>query len=135
MKKAYLNRVSETEEQTLGYFSLYDGLEKVFDSVTLELPWKANMRNISCVPKGVYKVVPRYSPKYKNHFILEDVRDRKYILIHSGNFNTDTRGCILLGNRFAQINADSLLDIAASRRTLDELLETCQGDGFELTIS
>jgi len=133
--RAYLNRVSEKEGQTLGYFTLYDGLEKLFDCVTLELPWLANTTNVSCIPKGVYKVMPRYSPKYKNHFILEDVRDRKYILIHSGNFNTDTRGCILLGNRFAQINDDSLLDIAASRRTLDELLETCQGSGFELIIS
>jgi hypothetical protein len=133
--RAYLNRVDESNEQTLGYLTLYDGLEKVFECVTLELPWKANMRNVSCVPKGVYKVVPRKSPKYKNHFILEDVPNRKFILIHQGNYNTDTRGCILVGSRFGKINNDTLLDIAASRRTLLELLETTKGNGFELIIS
>lgn len=133
--RAYLNRVNESDKQTLGYLTLYDGLEKVFECVTLELPWLANMRNVSCIPKGVYKVVPRTSPKYKNHFILENVPNRKFILIHQGNFNTDTRGCILVGSRFAKINNDSLLDIAASRRTLFELLETSKGNGFELIIS
>lgn len=133
--RAYLNRVNESDKQTLGYLTLYDGLEKVFECVTLELPWLANMRNVSCIPKGVYKVVPRTSPKYKNHFILENVPNRKFILIHQGNFNTDTRGCILIGSRFAKINNDSLLDIAASRRTLLELLETTKGKGFELIIS
>lgn len=133
--RAYLNRVNESDKQTLGYLTLYDGLEKVFECVTLELPWVANMQNVSCIPKGVYKVVPRCSPKYKNHFILEDVPNRKYILIHTGNYNTHTKGCILVGDRFAQINDDSLLDIAASRRTLDELLDTTKGHGFELTIS
>ena len=135
MLKAYLNSLDEGIDQTLGYLTLWDGLDKVFECVTLELPYEDNMTNISCVPKGVYKVSPRHSDKYKKHFILDDVPNRRYILIHQGNYNTDTRGCILLGNRFAQINADSLLDIAASRRTLDELLETCQGNGFELIIS
>jgi len=134
MLKAYLNRLDEGIDQTLGYLTLWDGLEKVFECVTLELPYEDNMTNISCVPKGVYKVSPRYSDKYKKHFILDDVPNRRYILIHHGNYNTDTRGCILIGSRFAQINGDSLLDIAASRRTLNELLETTNGEGFKLTI-
>ncbi len=94
--KAYLNRVNESDKQTLGYLTLYDGLEKVFDCVTLELPWVANMQNVSCIPKGVYKVVPRCSPKYKNHFILEDVPNRKYILIHTGTIIPTQKGVFLL---------------------------------------
>ena len=133
--KAYLNRVNESDKQTLGYLTLYDGLEKVFECVTLELPWVANMKNVSCIPKGVYKVVPRCSPKYKNHFILEDVPNRSTILIHQGNFYTNTEGCILVGSRFGQINNDSLLDITASRRTLSKLLAVTEERGFELTIS
>lgn len=133
--RAYLNRISETEDQTLGCLTLYDGLDKIFECVTLELPWVANMRNVSSIPKGVYKVLPRQSDKYKKHFILEYVYNRRFILIHHGNYNTDTRGCILVGDRYAQINDDSLLDITASRRTLNELLEATKGEGFELTIS
>lgn len=134
MLKGYLYRLDEGTEQTLGCLTLWDGLEKVFECVTLELPYEDNMTNISCVPKGTYDVEPRYSDKYKNHFILDDVPNRRYILIHYGNYNTDTRGCILVGSGFAQINADSLLDITASRRTLSNLLDSANGNGFKLTI-
>jgi hypothetical protein len=132
--RASLIRLDEGIEQTLGHLTLYDGLEKVFECVTLELPYEENLTNISCVNKGVYEVTHRYSEKYKNHLILNDVPNRRYILIHYGNYNTDTEGCILVGSRFAQINQDSLLDITSSRRTLSELLETTNGEGFKLTI-
>ena len=134
MMKAYLIRLDEGIEQTLGHFTLYDGLEKVFECVTLELPYEENLTNISCVNKGVYEVTHRYSEKYKNHLILNDVPNRRYILIHYGNYNSDTEGCILVGSRFAQINKDSLLDITSSRRTLSELLGATNGKGFKLTI-
>ena len=132
--KAYLIRLDEGIEQTLGHLTLYDGLEKVFECVTLELPYEENLTNISCVNKGVYEVTHRYSEKYKNHLILNDVPNRRYILIHYGNYNSDTEGCILVGSRFAQINKDSLLDITSSRRTLSELLGATNGKGFKLTI-
>jgi hypothetical protein len=134
MYRAVLARLDQGMEQTLGRFTLFKGLDRVFDCVTLELPWEENYTNISCVPIGVYKVSPRYSEKYKNHYILEDVPNRRYILIHHGNFNADTRGCILLGSSFAQINGDAFLDITASRRTISELLSITNGKGFELTI-
>ena len=132
--RASLIRLDEGIEQTLGHLTLYDGLEKVFECVTLELAYEDNLTSISCVNKGDYDVTHRYSEKYKNHLILNDVPNRRYILIHYGNYNTDTKGCILVGSRFAQINADSLLDITASRRTLSELLEATNGEGFKLTI-
>ena len=133
--KAFLNRLTKDKNQTLGRFTLYDGLEEVFSCVTLELPDKGNINSISSIPIGTYKVIHRRSKKYKNHLILLDVPNRRYILIHSGNFYTDTRGCILVGSRFGEINQDSLLDITASKRTLSRLLETTDEGGFELTIS
>lgn len=133
--KAFLNRLTKNEKQTLGRFTLYDGLEEVFSCVTLELPDKGNRNSISSIPIGTYKVIHRRSKKYNNHLILLDVPNRRYILIHSGNFYTDTRGCILVGSRFGEINQDSLLDITASKRTLSRLLETTDEGGFELTIS
>lgn len=64
---------------------------------TLELPWLNNQRRISCIPKGVYKVVPRSSPKYKEHLYVTNVPGRDLILIHPGNKAQDTNGCILPG--------------------------------------
>jgi|TARA_B110000977_G_C11052861_1_gene482961 hypothetical protein len=135
MIKGYLTRLIDDGNQTLGVLTLFDGLDKIFECKTLELPWKDNKTNVSCVPKSVYKVLHRTSEKYKKHFILQDVRDRRYILIHQGNFNTDTRGCILVGSSFRQVNNDSLLDITSSKRTLSQLLEATEGEVFELTIT
>ena len=133
LKKAVIIRIQENNNQTLGRFFLFDGLDIIFEAVTLELPYKFNYRNVSCVPEKLYKVVPRTSKKYGKHFILNNVFSRDLILIHSGNFYTQTKGCILLGKDFFDINSDGEYDITSSRDTVAELVEYCQ-DGFDLNI-
>ena len=73
---------------------------------TLELPWRDNKANISCIPAGEYKVTRRYSPSFKREtYWIKDVPNRGYILIHSANFAGDTskgwhtnlKGCVTLG--------------------------------------
>ena len=68
---------------------------------TLELPYRDNQRSISCIPDGQYKVRLRTAKESATrnylHLLVEDVKDRKYILVHIGNFPKDTRGCILVG--------------------------------------
>ncbi len=100
---------------------------------TLELGWKDNKRNISCIPKGEYTVVKRYSRKFKHHFHVTGVEGRSYILIHKGNYYTDIRGCILVGTDFKNINGDHLLDVINSNTAMDKLLELMP-DKFKLTI-
>lgn len=69
---------------------------------TLENPYINNERNISCIPKGQYKVrlrLPRESATRDYlHLLVEDVPNRSYILFHIGNTAKDTSGCILVGN-------------------------------------
>lgn len=67
--------------------------EKVCD--TIELPWKNNSKNISCIPEGRYQVIKRFSIKYKNHFHILNVSNRSLILIHPANFALkELKGCI-----------------------------------------
>jgi len=62
---------------------------------TIELPWKNNSARISCIPEGRYSLIKRYSPHFKSHFMLEDVPDRQYILIHpANNALLELKGCI-----------------------------------------
>mgnify|MGYP003625496884 CR=1 FL=1 len=68
---------------------------------TLELPWKQNQRNISCIPAGEYDArlrLPRESATREYiHLLIKDVPNRSYILVHIGNTTSDTQGCILVG--------------------------------------
>jgi hypothetical protein len=68
---------------------------------TLENPWLDNQRNISCIPEGEYKVrlrLPRESgTRDYLHLLVQDVPNRKWVLVHRGNYPSQTQGCILVG--------------------------------------
>ena len=68
--------------------------------VTLELPWKDNERNVSCIPEGGYMCEKIVSPKFGETLHVQNVPDRSEIIFHSGNSKEDTRGCILVGTSF-----------------------------------
>ncbi len=86
-----------SDESTIG--ELFLNGERFCD--TLELPYRDNQRSISCIPVGEYKVRLRYPRESATrnylHLLVEDVKDRSYILFHRGNTAKDTRGCILVG--------------------------------------
>lgn len=67
---------------------------------TLELPWRDNAPGISCIPLGAYGVFMTLSTRFKREMPrLIGVPGRLGVLIHSGNTDHDTEGCILVGNR------------------------------------
>ena len=86
-----------TDKSTIG--NLYLNGEWLCD--TLELPYRDNQRSISCIPAGEYKVRLRTARESSTrdylHLLVEDVKDRSYILFHRGNSAKDTRGCVLVG--------------------------------------
>lgn len=118
MEEVILHRFSKEQNQTIGKLVYKD-----VECYTLELPYKNNNRNISCIPVGLYNVERRYSTKYKYHFHITNVPDRSLILIHHGNFNYQTRGCILVGEDIADINADGAVDVTNSKATMRLLLK------------
>ena len=132
--KAVITRDKLQEAQTLGTLVLKDDEgNKLFSCKTLELPWLDNKRNESCIPLGDYKVAPRQSARYNKHYHIQDVPGRSFVLIHIGNFNTQTKGCILVGEKLADINADGYKDVTSSKATLKKLLALAPG-GFDLEI-
>ena len=131
--RAVLVRLNDNGTQTLGRLQLFNDLDVIYEAVTLELPFKLNARNISCIPTGVYKVIPRTSEKHNKHYIIKDVMMRELILIHTANYYTQLRGCIAIGSNFYDINADGEFDITNSSRSLKTLLAAAPR-GFELII-
>jgi len=62
---------------------------------SIELPWLENKPQRSCIPEGAYELKKRWSPKYKDHYCLQAVPGRKYILVHpANNAVKELRGCI-----------------------------------------
>jgi hypothetical protein len=119
---ARLERKSDDGNQTLGKLQVFNGSgTKVFECDTLELPWKGNARSISCIRAGSYKVVGHNSQDHPDSFHLLDLPGRDAVLIHVGNYFSDSRGCILVGNGVADINKDGLKDITESKATLAKL--------------
>jgi len=115
-----INREESQEKQTLGNMEVVeeDNGEAIFKCFTMELPWENNERNISCIPTGEYNISKRRSDKYGDHFILHDVPDRDYILIHVGNYYSDLRGCIAPGLTTLRINNDEFEDVGYSGDTM-----------------
>lgn len=131
MRKAVLIR-TPIDGQTPGTLVMLDGEKKVLECKTLELPWKDNKRNESCIPVGAYLVKKVISPTFGECFEVTSVEERSAILIHAGNFKRDTRGCILPGESFKDIDGDGLIDVVDSKVALARLKREC--DCFILKI-
>lgn len=62
---------------------------------SIELPWRDNNRNISCIPEGEYSLSKRYSKKFGWHVMVHDVPERSNILFHAANDALkELQGCI-----------------------------------------
>ena len=92
-----LIRNTFSKKSTIG--ELFLNGERICD--TLENPWVDNQRNISCIPEGVYPVrlrLPRESATRDYlHLLVQEVPNRDFILVHRGNFPSQTQGCLLVG--------------------------------------
>ena len=68
---------------------------------TLENPWLDNKRNISCIPEGEYPVRLRLARESASrdylHLLVQEVPNRDWVLVHRGNFPSQTKGCVLVG--------------------------------------
>ncbi|MGZ3948878.1 MAG: DUF5675 family protein [Flavisolibacter sp.] len=66
-----------------------------FQCFTIELPWENNLPQYSCIPEGCYSLKKRYSNKFGQHLLVDDVPGRELILVHPANDALkELRGCI-----------------------------------------
>ena len=130
-----IHRIRNKDKQTNGNGYIYNDEGHIIHKFyTLELPWKNNETSISCIPLGIYDVKKRKSAKFGNHFHVLDVPGRSFILLHHGNYYTDIRGCILVGQDIEDINGDGNEDVVSSKLEMKSLL-ALMPDTFKLHIS
>jgi hypothetical protein len=66
-----------------------------FQCYTIELPWVNNLPRRSCIPEGRYELKKRYSPKFKDHLLVQGVPGRSLVLLHPANDALkELKGCI-----------------------------------------
>lgn len=82
----------------------------------------------TAIPAGTYKVTMEYSPRFKQKLpYLHDVPHFLGILIHSGNTDADSAGCIIVGRNTVKGK------VLESRATLDKLISRIK-DEEDITI-
>lgn len=121
-------RVSSTGEGTFGALKV-DGMPLC---VTLERPWQDNQRNVSCIPAGGYLCRQRHSSRFGETLEVVDVPGRSDILFHTGNVIGDSRGCIILGEKFGAINGQPA--VLSSKAAMDRFREVIQTEGDILLL-
>ncbi len=128
MIELFLNRKKHSDKQEIGTIDVYKNEQFVFCLASLEQEWNNNEISNSCIPKGAYMISHYSSAKYPNVLILNKTEPRTKILIHSGNYNTHTKGCVLVGLTHSDINNDGYLDVISSRTALKKLMKICKDE-------
>ena len=99
---------------------------------TLELPWKDNKKEVSCIDSGFYTNVKQFSSTghLGKRLEIPNVTGRTDIRFHVGNYPKDTKGCILVGEYSREPDY-----IKNSRETIDAMYDDFDGETGNLTIS
>jgi len=140
MRRAVLARDESHDEGTLGVLTA-PGLGAVH---VMEPPWRANRANRSCIPPGLYRVVPHVSPRYGRVLAVAEVPERTHILVHAGNvggdvalgLHTHTKGCLLPGLHRGRLKVRGRMQRAVlnSRTAVRHILAWADDAPFELEI-
>ena len=140
MKSVRIVRLIDTGMEALG--SITAGDTAIFLAKTLELPWKLNLPNQSCIPTGIYTCKWTRSNRLSDltgHDVFTyevlNVPGRTGIRIHSANYFYQLLGCIALGDAHKDINGDGQLDVIHSGNTVNQFNTLMNKESFILKIT
>jgi hypothetical protein len=135
-------RGPSSDEGTFGVATLGDQ-----SWTSLELPWRENATNISCIPHGQYKTAKVYSPRFSQLvFLLLNVPGRSEVEMHPANWAGDMakgyfsnlRGCITLGQERGSIVTPTGREQSAVMRSgaaIRQLMQAVGAGTLTITIA
>jgi hypothetical protein len=124
----HIVRDDQNEHRTLGTM-----IGQGWTLDTLELPWKNNQHDISCIPTGRYALAFTWSQHHgKSMWHICGVPGREAIEIHVGNTVKDSLGCVLVGLERQQ---DSILESISAYAQFLTHMKPYQDHGGWITIS
>lgn len=133
-----LLRVIYHHEATYGYLTHPDGLTLC----TVERPWRNNAPYVSCVPEGLYELVPHNGNRFTDTWALvneplgvyhlpNNKAKRSAIIFHEANTADQLMGCIAPGLEFAELSFaghDKALGVTSSRDAMAKLREAMKAN-------
>ena len=140
MPNAKLVRAPSTDQGTFGVLTFGSQTCR-----TLELPWRDNRTQRSCIPPGVYRCQIVQSPRFGRVYGVTNVPGRSAVLIHSANlagdvdlgYTTQLHGCLAPCQRVGLMRNNSGIMQAAgllSKPALNMLTAWADGQPFTLEI-
>lgn len=149
MIRATLLRSPSTDEGTFGTLQVH--ATRVDSFRTIELPWRDNSPQLSCIPAGAYRCrlgpTSKWSPRADGRlFEVTGVPGRSAIKIHAASWAGDVRkglhadllGCIAPGKTTGKLTPPDTgkpqAAVLSSRVALTELMTLLGDDDFELTV-
>lgn len=122
-----------------GVFGTLEDMTGKQIAVTLEHAYAGTSSWISKIPDGKYACVRGQhqllgmSQPFETFMIL-NVPNHTGILFHTGNYNEDSDGCVLVGDTVTTVNGARA--ISSSRLTFAEFMEIQDGvESFDLTVT
>lgn len=138
-----LDRIYEGKDYTIGHLYI-DGVYEcdTLEDPTRDLPDEEKVYGNTAIPVGKYKVVlntvsPKYSQRKSYDWCggrlprLLNVPFFDGILIHSGNTNKDTAGCILVGENKEK---GKVLNSMATLKRLYKKMKEREDEGIFIVI-
>lgn len=133
-----LTRTYDADGPTFGSLLLTNDGPDMFSCFTLELPWFDDRAGVSCIPEGQYSMIRHSSPAHPNVWQVNNVPGRTEILIHNGNVESDSLGCIIVGRTSDPdgrvLGKPAVLESDAALGDLMQFTEAWP-DGWNLTIT
>lgn len=143
-------RISSEKDSTLGVLFNVTDKKREFLCYTLEDEYREQkVMHETRIPAGTYEIKLRtwggvhekYSKRFadihKGTLWLQDVPNFKYILIHCGNDDDDTSGCLLVGNTQTEnVESDGFVGSSATayRRIYPPIAKAIEnGECVEIT--
>jgi Family of unknown function (DUF5675) len=124
-----LVRRPSTPDGVLGVWFNPDGAELC---KTIELPWKNNEPDISCIPAMLVTFERFMSPAHGQVWEATNVPERSEIEIHAANLASELKGCIGVGDTFGTLSGHAA--VLNSQVTLNKLRAALPAK-FQLNIS
>lgn len=118
--KLILKRIEATDHGIFGHMTS-DDPDNPFECVTLE-------RHDIAIPAGSYKITLYNSPQHGLVPLLNNVPGRSMIEIHAGNWENNSKGCILVGAKRDSLDP-TMID--TSKDTLKQLMTVLQAKKYD----